>query len=297
MDKQTIRLVFIHLLVLNVIWTGTSATALYLTLFFFVWRGLFLSISYHRYFSHRSFKTTRSFQFFLALAGNICMQRGALWWAAHHRMHHQYSDTEKDPHSPIAHSFFTSHIGWAMEKKSFITDYSRIKDWEKFPELKFLNERSDAIHGIFALFLFLLGEGLRYAKPELGTNGFQFLVWVYLIGGLCHLHTIFLVNSWGHLHGDRPYDFPAREGRDNSHNNAWLAWLTFGEGWHYNHHCFPFSATTGIQKGQFDASFVVIKLFEKMGLVWDVKVPSEEVIKNLKPATSKQEPGTFSTLN
>ena len=202
MDRQTIRLIFIHLLVLNVIWTGTSAIALWLTLFFFCWRGIFLSISYHRYFSHRSYKTTRGFQFFLAMAGSICMQRGALWWASHHRFHHQYSDTEKDPHSPVAHSFFHSHIGWAMEKKSFITDYSRVKDFDKFPELKKLNEHSDAVHAVFAALLFISGELLRYFKPELGANGFQFLVWVYLIGGLCHLHTIFAVNSWGHLHGD-----------------------------------------------------------------------------------------------
>ena len=213
------------------------------------------------------------------------MQRGALWWAAHHRMHHQYSDTEKDPHSPIAHSFWRSHIGWAMDKKSFDTDYSRIKDWAQFPELKFLNDHSDAVHGVFALCLFLLGEGLRYFKPELGANGFQLLVWVYLIGGLCHLHTIFLVNSWGHLHGERPYEFPAREGRDNSHNNTWLAYLTFGEGWHYNHHCFPASATTGLFKGQFDASYFMIRMFEKVGLVWDIKVPSQETIDNLKLTT------------
>lgn len=284
MDKQTIRLVFIHMLVLNVLWTGTSATALYLTLFFFCWRGIFLSISYHRYFSHRSYKTTRGFQYFLALAGSICMQRGALWWASHHRFHHQYSDTEKDPHSPIAHSFWHSHIGWAMEKKSFITDYSRVRDFEKFPELKTLNEHSDLVHGIFAAMLFIAGEALRYFKPELGTNGFQFLVWVYLIGGLSHLHTIFLVNSWGHLHGDRPYDFPAREGRDNSHNNWWLALLTFGEGWHYNHHCFPASAKVGLLKYQFDGGWIVLKTFEKMGLIWDLKTPSQEVIDNLKPA-------------
>lgn len=286
MDKQTLRLIFIHLLVLAVFWTGTSAMALCLALFFFIWRGLFLSISYHRYFSHRSFKTSRTFQFILALGGSICLQRGALWWAANHRLHHQYSDTEKDPHSPIAHGFWHSHIGWAMSKDSFATDYSRVKDFDKFPELKWINERSDAVHAVFAIFLFSLGELLRYLNPELRTNGFQFLVWVYLISGLLHLNTIFLVNSLGHLHGKRPYEFPAREGRDNSHNIAWLAWLTFGEGWHFNHHCFPASAKVGILPGQFDASWEVLKLLQKVGIVWDLRQPDEEVIKNLKPATS-----------
>lgn len=287
MKKQTMRLVVIHSLVLLVYWTGTSKLALLLTLFFFVWRGFALSISYHRYFSHRSFKTSRVFQFLLALGGSICMQRGALWWAANHRLHHQYSDTEKDPHSPVAHGFWFAHIGWAMEKKSFETDYSRVRDFEKFPELKFLNEHSDAIHGLFALSLFVTGEVLRYFKPELGTNGFQFLVWVYLIGGLSHLHTIFLVNSLGHLHGKRPYEFPSREGRDNSHNIAWLAWITFGEGWHYNHHCFPASAKIGLQRGQFDASWIMLRIWEKMGLVWDLKAPDQKIIDNLKPEATQ----------
>lgn len=286
MDKQTIRLIFIHLLVLTVFLTGTSKTALLVALFFFIWRGFFLSVAYHRYFSHRSFKTTRFFQFLLALGGNICMQRGALWWAANHRLHHQYSDTEKDPHSPVAHGFWHAHMGWAMEKKSFETDYTRIKDFAHYPELKWLNEHSDAIHLIFAILLFMAGEVLRLAMPELGTNGFQFLVWGYLISGLLHLHTIFLVNSWGHLHGKRPYPFPAREGRDNSHNNGWLALLTFGEGWHYNHHCFPASAKIGLQKGEFDAGWYLLRLWEKMGFIWDLKVPDEKTIASLAKDSS-----------
>lgn len=282
MKKQKIRLVFVHLLTLFAFWTGVSYVAFGLMIFFLAWRGIFLTLAYHRYFSHRSYKTSRAFQFFLALAGNICMQRGAMWWAAHHRKHHQYSDTELDPHSPIAHGFFISHIGWAMEKKSFITDYSRIKDFEAYPELRWLNEHSDLIHGIFAAFLLTLGELLRFTNPDLGVTGPQLLVWVYLIGGLLHLHSIFLVNSWGHLWGKREYEFPIREGRDESKNNTWLAMLTFGEGWHYNHHCFPASAKTGLLKHQYDLGYYILKMWQFFGLVWDIKIPDQETIKNLK---------------
>lgn len=282
MDKQFIRLIFFHLAVLSIYWVGVSSLALIVAFIFFCWRGLALSISYHRYFSHRSFKTSRAFQCFLAASGSICMQRGALWWASNHRRHHQYSDTEKDPHSPIAHGFWHSHMGWALEKNVFETDYSRVKDFDQFPELKWLNEHSDLVHGLFAAFLFALGAGLKYLDPTLGTSGLQFLVWGYLVAGLLHLHTIFLVNSLGHLRGKRPYEFPSREGKDNSHNIAWLAWITFGEGWHYNHHCFPASARTGLFKGEFDASWITLRIWEKMGLVWDLRTPDEEVLKNLK---------------
>lgn len=282
MDKQTLRLVFIHALVLLVFWTGTSSASLWLAAFFFCWRALALTLSYHRYFSHRSFKTTRAFQFLLALSGSICMQRGALWWAANHRKHHQYSDLPEDPHSPVAHGFWHGHMGWAMALDSFKTDYSRVRDFDNFPELKKINEKSDLIHALFALSLFVAGEILRWLKPEWGTNGFQFLVWGYLISGLLHLHTIFLVNSYAHLYGSRPYAFPTREGRDNSHNVAWLAVLTFGEGWHYNHHCFPSSARVGLRWWELDMGWWVLKIWERLGLIWDLKCPNRETIKALK---------------
>lgn len=281
MDKQTLRLGFIHGLVLLVFWTGTSTTALWVAGFFFVWRGLALTLSYHRYFSHRSFKTSRIFQFFLALAGSICMQRGALWWAANHRKHHQYSDLPEDPHSPVAHGFWHGHMGWAMELDSFPTDYSRVRDFDRFPELRWLNERSDLVHATFALLLFGAGELLRWRAPALGTSGTQLLVWGYLISGLLHLHTIFLVNSYAHLYGSRPYSFPAREGRDNSHNVWWLALLTFGEGWHYNHHCFPASARVGLRWWELDFGWWVLIGLQRLGIVWDVKVPDQKTINGL----------------
>ncbi len=282
MNALTFRLVIVHSLILLVFWTGVSKITLAVAGFFFVWRGLFLSISYHRYFSHRVFRTSRAFQCFLALAGSICMQRGALWWAANHRRHHQYSDTENDPHSPIAHGLFHAYFGWAMEKRAFVTDYTRIRDFQAYPELRWLNEHSDHIHVAFLAFLVALGEFLRWQFPELGTSGAQMALWAYLVGGLAHLHTIFLINTVSHLRGSRSFEFPAREGRDNSHNNWWLAVLTFGEGWHYNHHCFPSGANAGIRKWEWDMSFQLIRIFETFGLVWDVKVTPESAIEKLE---------------
>ena len=274
MDRLTLRLVFIHSLMGLVYFTGASKTALIVFAFAFLWRSIFLSISYHRYFSHRSYKTSRAFQFFLALAGSICMQRGALWWAANHRKHHQYSDTELDPHSPVAHGFWYAHIGWVMRKDSFITDYSRVKDFDPFPELKWLNEKSDLLHALFALLLIISGEVLRFFRPELSTSGLQLLLWGYLISGLLHLHTIFLVNSLTHLRGRRDYEVPQREGRDNSHNIGWLAYLTAGEGWHHNHHSFPQSARVGLRWWEFDLGWMVLKMLRLLGLVWELKTPN-----------------------
>ena len=175
-DRQFVRLILFHLAIVSIYWTGVSTAALVVTFIFFCWRGLALSISYHRYFSHRSFKTSRWFQAFLAASGSICMQRGALWWASNHRLHHQYSDTEKDPHSPVAHGFWHAHMGWALEKNAFETDYSRVRDFDQFPELRWLNEHSDLVHASFAIFLFGLGELFKFFIPEWGATGAQFLV-------------------------------------------------------------------------------------------------------------------------
>lgn len=273
MNQVNLRLALIHGLVGFVYFTGVSHTALWVCGLSFLWRTIFLSVSYHRYFSHRAFETGRAFQCFLAVAGSICMQKGALWWASTHRKHHQYTDTHRDPHSPVAHGFWYAHIGWALHKDSLQTDYSKVKDFARFPELVWLNEKSDWVHALYALGLVMTGEVLRYTRPELGTSGPQLLLWGYLISGLMHLHTIFLVNSLGHLKGARPYtEVESSEAEDNSRNIWWLALLTAGEGWHNNHHAYPTSSKLSLHWWQFDLGWLVIRAFEALGLVRRVRV-------------------------
>ena len=132
-------LIFIHLGCLGLFWVGWSWTAVSIALFLYFTRMFAITAFLHRYFSHRTFKTNRFFQFIFAVIASSAMQRGALWWAAHHRKHHKESDTEKDVHSPHTKSFLWSHIGWIASRKNFSTDYKAIKDFARYPELVFLN--------------------------------------------------------------------------------------------------------------------------------------------------------------
>ena len=275
--KLLLRLIITHLLALFVFKVGVSATALYFFVFFFVVRSLGLTVSYHRYFSHRSFKTSRFFQLILALWGGLSAQRGPLWWAAKHRTHHRYSDKDGDPHSPHQDSFWKAHIGWALSADSMKTDYSMVKDFKKYPELMFFNKYHDLFMLSFAGALYLFGEVINHYRPELGTSGAQLLVWIYIINTLVHVHLTFCVNSIGHLFGKKPFSEHACEDEDKSGNIAWLALLTAGEGWHHNHHTFPYSAKIGIRWFEFDLGHVVICVLESLGIIWNVKRPKLKV--------------------
>jgi stearoyl-CoA desaturase (delta-9 desaturase) len=226
---------------------------------------------YHRYFSHKSFKTSRPVQFLFALIGTASVQRGPLWWAAHHRSHHRHADTEQDVHSPVTQSFFRSHMGWFLTRSGFRTDTSRIPDLVKFPELRLL-DRFDVLVAIaLATALFLLGGYLERSHPELGTNAAQLLIWGFFVSTVVLFHATVSINSLAHRFGTRRYATD-----DNSRNNGLLALITFGEGWHNNHHHFPASARQGFFWWEFDFTWYVLKVMSWLRLVWDLKpVPVE----------------------
>jgi len=208
---------------------------------------------YHRYFSHKTFQTSRVAQFCFAVIGASATQRGPLWWAANHRHHHVNSDKEKDIHSPKQSGFLWSHMGWFLCKKNFATKLDRIQDFAKFPELSWLDRYDVVVPVLFATFTFILGSACNYFFPSLGTSGWQMLVWAY---------------------------------RDESRNNLFLAVITLGEGWHNNHHKFPGSARQGLYWWEFDISYYGILLLEKLGIVWDVdKGPSKEKVEQLSIAS------------
>jgi len=278
-NKLLLRLIVTHLLALFVFKVGVSATALVFFAFFLVFRACGLTVAYHRYFSHRAFKTSRIFQFVLALWGGLSAQRGPLWWAAKHRAHHRHCDLPGDPHSPHQLGIWGSHMGWALKAESMKTDHSMVKDFQKFPELVFFNKYHDLFMLSFAASLYGLGELLNSLFPELGTSGAQILVWVYIINTLVHVHLTFLVNSLGHMHGDRPFKGQGSEKGDKSGNIAWLALLTAGEGWHHNHHTFPYSYKIGIRWFEIDLGTMCINMFEFFGLVWDLKQPNLKRVK------------------
>ena len=263
----------LHLACLGVVWVGVSTAAVLACLFSYLLRMFAITAFYHRYFSHRAFKTSRIVQFVFALIGAASTQRGPLWWAAHHRQHHRCADQDSDPHAP-RHGFWWSHMGWFLSREHFATDYERIPDLVKFPELRLLDRYALLVPVVYATLWFALGVILNHVVPGLGTSGWQMLVWGYFISTVVLIHATLTINSLAHVWGKRRYAT-----RDDSRNNLWLALLTLGEGWHNNHHHYPGSARQGFYWWEVDLSFYALKVMSWFGLVWDVKGVPEPVRK------------------
>lgn len=260
-----------HLMCLGVIWVGFSWFALWVALALYAARMFAITGFYHRYFSHKAFKTSRAVQFFFALVGSASVQRGPLWWAAHHRNHHRHSDTELDVHSPVTRSFFWSHMGWFLTKHGFRTDHTVIRDLEKFPELRWLDRYDILVPIALATGLYVLGGWLEGAHPQLGTSGPQLLIWGFFVSTIVLFHITVTINSLAHRWGRRRYAT-----NDHSRNNWLLAVLTFGEGWHNNHHHFPGAARQGFFWWEVDFTWYVLRVLSWLGLVWDLKsVPAD----------------------
>ena len=263
---RIVPFIALHLGCLGVIWVGISPFAVWFAIGFFVLRMFAITGFYHRYFAHKTFSTNRFWQFVFAILGSSAVQRGPLWWAAHHRHHHQHSDTDQDLHSPQEQGFWWSHVGWFTCDAAFLTDYRRVGDWARYPELKFLN-RFDAIVPLACLVgIYALGEALAAWAPSFGTNGLQLVVWGFFISTVAVFHGTVSINSLAHVWGNRRF-----ETADDSRNNFWLALITLGEGWHNNHHRWPASARQGFRWWEIDITFYLLWLMEKAGIIRNLK--------------------------
>lgn len=258
--------VAMHLACIAVIWVGVSPVALIVAASLYVVRMFALTGFYHRYFAHRTFRTSRAVQLVFALIGAACVQRGPLWWAAHHRNHHRNADTVLDPHSPGVYGFLWSHLGWFLTPRAFRTDMVRVNDLAKYPELRWLDRYDTLVPVLLGVALYGLGALLHRFAPGLHTSGGQILVWGFFISTVVLFHATVTINSLAHSFGSRRYDT-----RDNSRNNVWLALLTFGEGWHNNHHFFPGSARQGFRWWEIDLTWYGLKMMAALGLVHDLK--------------------------
>jgi stearoyl-CoA desaturase (Delta-9 desaturase) len=258
--------VAIHLACFGVFWVGVSTVAVATAALLYALRMFALTGFYHRYFSHRAFQTSRAVQFVFAVIGAACVQRGPLWWAAHHRHHHRHADTELDPHSPTVFGFIWSHMGWFLTPRAFHTDLARVPDLSRYPELRWLDRYDTAIPVALAALLYLLGIVLHRYAPSLGTTGGQMLVWGFFISTVVLFHATVTINSLAHRFGKRRFAT-----RDNSRNNLWLALITFGEGWHNNHHFYPGSARQVFRWWEIDLTWYGLKLLAALGLVWNLK--------------------------
>jgi len=262
---RVIPFILLHLACLAVFWVGVSATALAVFALSYLVRMFAITAFYHRYFSHRAFRTSRLVQFVFALICAATTQRGPLWWAAHHRRHHKCADRLGDPHTPRK-GLFWSHMGWFLSRAHFATEWRQIPDLARYPELRWLDRFDFAVPVLFAVALFGLGELLAYFAPGLGTSGWQLLVWGYFVATVALIHVTLTINSLAHRFGRRRFDTP-----DQSRNNIWLALLTLGEGWHNNHHHYPGSARQGFFWWELDISYLVLRVMERLRLVRDLK--------------------------
>src|SRR5512135_3536419 len=216
-----------HAACLAVIWVGVSAFAVGVAVAMYVVRMFAITGFYHRYFSHRTFKTSRVAQFIFAVLGASAVQRGPIWWAAHHRHHHAHSDQPEDVHSPVQRGFLWSHMGWFLSRRHFTPDLTRVRDLQRFPELRLLDRFDILVPVALAVALFFLGMALETWAPSLGTTRWQMLVWGFFVSTVVCYHATYTINSLSHVFGRRRYETP-----DDSRNNFLLALLTLGEGWH-----------------------------------------------------------------
>jgi stearoyl-CoA desaturase (Delta-9 desaturase) len=262
--RKSLPFLGVHVASLAAFWTGVSWKALLLCFALYTIRMFGITAGYHRYFSHRSYRTSRWFQFVLAWIGCSAMQKGPLWWAAHHRHHHRYSDREEDLHSPKQHGFWWAHIGWVLSDRYEATRSDTIRDFSKYPELRWLN-RYSAVPGV------LLGSGCFLAM------GLQGLVWGFFVSTVLLYHGTFVINSLCHMFGSVRY-----KTADTSRNSMTLALITLGEGWHNNHHYYSTSARMGFFWWEIDISYYALRLLSLAGLVWDMKKPSQRVLEIAK---------------
>lgn len=223
-----------------------------------------ITAGYHRYFAHRSYKTNRVFQFVLALIGTMAAQKGVLWWAAHHRDHHKYSDTPRDLHSPTQRGFWWAHLGWILSDAYNDADLSRIKDFAQYPEIRWLNKHWLVPPFALAILIFLVG-------------GWGALMWGFFLSTVLLWHGTFFINSLAHVFGSRRY-----ETTDTSRNSMLLALITLGEGWHNNHHCYQSSANQGFFWWEIDGSYYTLKVLSWFRVVTDLRKPPARLLVRVK---------------
>ena len=261
-----VLLIATHLGCLVAIWTGVSLSDLLLCASLYALRMFGVTAGYHRYFAHRTFKTSRVGQLVLAVLAMSSGQKGVLWWSWHHRHHHRHSDGAADLHSPRNTSFLWSHMLWWLDQRSQTPDLTQVRDLTAYPELVWL-ERWSALPSLMVLGLCVAVGG--WSGVVVGFCWSSVLVW----------HATFTINSLSHLIGTQPYDTG-----DDSRNHWFLALITFGEGWHNNHHHYQTSTRQGFLWWEIDLTWYALRLLERVGLVWGLRSPPKRVLQRRRAA-------------
>jgi stearoyl-CoA desaturase (delta-9 desaturase) len=252
----------VHLTCIAAIWTGITWQAVAIGVVLYCARIFAIGAGYHRYFSHRAYSTSRAFQFVLAVLSQSTAQKSVLWWAAKHRHHHLHSDTECDVHSPRHKGFLYSHLGWIFSRRHHAADLVKVADFACYPELMWLHRYELVPAVALGVLCFLIG-------------GWSGLVVGFFWSTVLLYHATFCINSLAHVSGSKRYVTG-----DDSRNNWLLAFVTMGEGWHNNHHACQRSVRQGFRWWEFDPTFYILKAASWVGLVWHLKAPPDELVRN-----------------
>jgi len=270
---NTIPFIVIHLLCIGALWTGVHARDLLLCLVLYYVRMFGVTAGYHRYFSHRTFKTSRVGQFLLGWMAQLSAQQGILWWAGKHRQHHRYSDLPGDVHSPRQHGMWYAHVGWIFDRKNFesAADLEKVKDLAQYPELVWLDRHK-------YLPATLLGVATWW------TFGWSGLVVGFFWSTVLCWHGTFTINSLAHGIGRRRFYTG-----DDSRNNWFLAAVvTIGEGWHNNHHYFRSSTRQGFRWWEVDVTYYGLVALSWLRVVTDLTEPPAQVLRGERRVSHDQ---------
>jgi stearoyl-CoA desaturase (delta-9 desaturase) len=273
LSVAAITFALMHLACLLVLWMKFSWLALIVGTVCYLVRMFGITAGFHRYLSHRTYKTSRAFQFILAWIGTSAGQRGPLWWVAHHRNHHSFTDTDRDVHSPVSYSFFQSHIGWILCHKNDNVDLSMVKDLSRYPELRWLDRFYYVPEVTLAGGLALAGWLLSRYAPDWQTSALQMFIYGYVLSTVLLYHATFSVNSVAHRFGRRRFAV-----KDQSRNNYLVALFTLGEGFHNNHHYYPASERQGFYWWELDVAHYCLRALAWCGVVWNLQAPPERIL-------------------
>jgi stearoyl-CoA desaturase (Delta-9 desaturase) len=253
----TIALIALHLGAIGALFCFTWKAVAIAAVLYYLTIGLGISLGYHRLHTHRSYRVPLWIEYILATLGALTLEGGPIFWVATHRLHHQNSDQPDDPHSP-RHGAFWSHLGWILwgqathRNTALLSRYA--PDLARHPYYVWLNN----YHWIVVA---ILGVGL------LVFGGWSVFLWGFCVRTIAGLHATWAVNSATHMWGKRRFAT-----RDDSRNTWWVAIVSFGEGWHNNHHAHPTSARHGLAWYEFDPSWLLLRVLEFAGLASAIKV-------------------------
>jgi len=252
-------LVLLHIAAIAALFRFSWKALIVAVIFYYLTTGLGISMGYHRLHTHRSYKVPRWLEYFFALCGSLTLEGGPIFWVAVHRLHHQLSDQPGDPHSPRDGAFW-SHIGWILWGE---TNHNNTRVMAKYaPDL--------AKHKFYVwLNNYHWLPNVVLGAIALAVGGLDMFLWAMCFRIVFGLHATWAVNSATHMFGRRRFNT-----RDDSRNTWWIAIISFGEGWHNNHHAHPTSARHGLAWYEFDPSWILIKALKFLGLAKSIHVAS-----------------------